>query len=591
MNENSWIYYADWFWYLGWYEHRFEVAQSCYLDAQLQPCTQGQAHFMRVALRKIVTTPNERMVAQAMQPQIRIPDDELDLTQVAGNQEDSAARVQVAERGSRGLASLPPVGVDHAASVRAPGAGQRPGSPRSLDTGARPSTYVFTNDWFEAQRPVVDKILSQFDTRQPLRILEIGSHEGRSTVHYLDHHLDHPESLIVSVDPFSTEDSTTPLTESTKSIFEHNVATSRFPEKSRLIVGYSQDVLCRLINQGETYDYIVVDGSHLAKDTLLDACLAFQLLRPGGVMFFDDYLGGGDDRDRNPHWPKIGIDSFLKSYEGNYSIVHKGYHLGLKKSGEAVAPAPRRIVDCFLFNNELDMLRLRLTELKEVVDVFVLVESRYTFSGKSKPLYFDDHKEEFSDFNIVHIVLDNQPDSNPWINEANQRNAPIQYLREAMDENDVALLCDLDEIPDPVIIGGIRNHQIPACTYFEMDLYYYNFNWLKKCKWTRASAVNRETIGKFSIEQIRNYQAGFNTVVRQAGWHLSYFLTPEQIREKIQAFSHQEFNQARFLDLQAIRSAIDSGTDLFGRGEEESLVAWSGERLPRSSALLEAVAP
>jgi len=75
MNENSWIYYAEWFWYLGWYEHRFEVAQSCYLDARLQPCPKEHAQFMRVALRKIVTTPNERMVAQAMQPQIRLPDD------------------------------------------------------------------------------------------------------------------------------------------------------------------------------------------------------------------------------------------------------------------------------------------------------------------------------------------------------------------------------------------------------------------------------------------------------------------------------------------------------------------------------------
>lgn len=79
LNENSWTYYTDWFWYLGWYEHRFEIASSTYLDERVQPCEQGQAAFMRLTLRKIETTPAERMHAQAMQPQVRIPDDPFEL--------------------------------------------------------------------------------------------------------------------------------------------------------------------------------------------------------------------------------------------------------------------------------------------------------------------------------------------------------------------------------------------------------------------------------------------------------------------------------------------------------------------------------
>ena len=68
LNENSWSYYTDWFWYLGWYEHRFEIADSTYLDERVQPCEQAKASFMRLTLRKIETTPAERMHAQAMQP-------------------------------------------------------------------------------------------------------------------------------------------------------------------------------------------------------------------------------------------------------------------------------------------------------------------------------------------------------------------------------------------------------------------------------------------------------------------------------------------------------------------------------------------
>ncbi|MFM7531277.1 MAG: hypothetical protein ACKO5J_02060 [Rubrivivax sp.] len=75
MNEGSWIYYTQWFWYLGWYEHRFELADSTYLDESLQPCAQPQAAFMRVVLRKVVTSPWERMQAQALQAEVRVPDD------------------------------------------------------------------------------------------------------------------------------------------------------------------------------------------------------------------------------------------------------------------------------------------------------------------------------------------------------------------------------------------------------------------------------------------------------------------------------------------------------------------------------------
>lgn len=67
MNENSWLYYTEWFWYLGWFEHRFEIVRSQWLDMQLQPCAQAAAAFMKVGLRKVATTLRERTVARTMQ--------------------------------------------------------------------------------------------------------------------------------------------------------------------------------------------------------------------------------------------------------------------------------------------------------------------------------------------------------------------------------------------------------------------------------------------------------------------------------------------------------------------------------------------
>ena len=67
MNENSWMYYVEWFWYLGWFEHRFEITHADWLDGQLRSCNKNVAAFMRVSLRKIATTSQERTIARTLQ--------------------------------------------------------------------------------------------------------------------------------------------------------------------------------------------------------------------------------------------------------------------------------------------------------------------------------------------------------------------------------------------------------------------------------------------------------------------------------------------------------------------------------------------
>jgi SAM-dependent methyltransferase len=78
LNEQSWLYYTEWFWYLGWFEHRFEIVRSAWLDASgVRECEPHAAQFMRVTLRKIATTAHERTIARAWQPDFGgLPDDE-----------------------------------------------------------------------------------------------------------------------------------------------------------------------------------------------------------------------------------------------------------------------------------------------------------------------------------------------------------------------------------------------------------------------------------------------------------------------------------------------------------------------------------
>ena len=47
------------------------------------------------------------------------------------------------------------------------------------------------------------------------------------------------------------------------------------------------------------------------------------------------------------------------------------------------------VYDCTQIYNELDLLEIRLNILDPYVDKFVIGQSRQTFSGKEKPLYFN----------------------------------------------------------------------------------------------------------------------------------------------------------------------------------------------------------
>jgi beta-1,4-mannosyl-glycoprotein beta-1,4-N-acetylglucosaminyltransferase len=237
----------------------------------------------------------------------------------------------------------------------------------------------------------------------------------------------------------------------------------------------------------------------------------------------------------------------------------------------------KKIVDCFLFYNELDMLQYRLEVLDAFVDYFVLVESTHTFSGREKPLYYNENKDLFAKYEkkLIFIMVHDMPYKFPrkkeaWLNEAYQRNClshGIDSLR--LQDNDVILLSDVDEIPDLEMLEKIRKDEIKfdfAC--LEQDLYYYNLQTKLKIKWYFSKAINYKT---YKEKNIPLHDLRMNTtclfLIPKGGWHLSYFCDEEHIKSKIMDFSHQEFNQNEFTNVDKIAERIKNGTDLFDRAE------------------------
>ena len=180
--------------------------------------------------------------------------------------------------------------------------------------------YDFSQIWFERQRKIIEKKLPI--SQDEFHILEIGCYEGRGTVFYTDLYLEHKNSRIDCIDPFFEEDKTTPIFEGTEERFLYNISQCKYPEKVKLYKNFSIDILPSFVAEKRKYDYISIDGSHIPKDVLFDAVMAFELIKSGGIIFFDDY--GADD-------PGTAIDSFLLCYEPYLEVIHKDYHLMVRK--------------------------------------------------------------------------------------------------------------------------------------------------------------------------------------------------------------------------------------------------------------------
>lgn len=237
----------------------------------------------------------------------------------------------------------------------------------------------------------------------------------------------------------------------------------------------------------------------------------------------------------------------------------------------------RRIIDCFIFYNEIDMITYRLNVLNDIVDFFIIVESTHTFSGKEKKMYSDDLNNLFSKFKekIVHIIVDDMPFKYPnininnkeqWKNEIHQRNCIKRGLEKInIFDEDFIIIADVDEIPDPRTLQLIKNNTIPVyINTLEMDFYYYNLNSKNMNKWNSVKIVLYRLFkqNNMSCEDYRGYKC---PIIPKGGWHLSYFGDKFFIKNKIETFSHQEFNNEEFTNLNKIEERITNFNDLYNR--------------------------
>ena len=280
-----------------------------------------------------------------------------------------------------------------------------------------------------------------------------------------------------------------------------------------------------------------------------------------------------------------------------------------------------KIYDCFMFYDEDLVIDLRLNILNEYVHKFVIVESKFTHSGKKRELLFDINKYSKFKKKINYIVLENEPVDleivhdndtddkknskyimNALKRENFQRNGIKKGLTNAKPD-DLILVSDVDEIPNllNLDINEINDNII----LFKQNFYYYKFNlkledmpWLgtKGCKyknlkspqWLRNIKDKKYPFWRLDV-LFSNKKYSNIKFIDNGGWHFSNMKTPEEIEKKMRTYLHHREYDIKPLGTKKIEEMIKSKKSIYNlradmKNEKidgtQNLKATDGRELP-----------
>ena len=255
-----------------------------------------------------------------------------------------------------------------------------------------------------------------------------------------------------------------------------------------------------------------------------------------------------------------------------------------------------KIIDSFIFFNELELLDIRLNTLNDKVDKFILVESTVSHTGKEKPLHYKENKHLFEKFNhkIVHCVVDDTPNS---FEEAQQMflspkdelqknilmhclttsNVPYgetQWLREFyqhestrrgmlmanLEDDDVCFVSDLDEIWNPDIEYDIDDYNVRK---LRQHVYMAFLNLRSSEDWLGTYYTKYKNIKNASANHFDSLTKTKHLIVENGGWHFTYQGGLDRIKTKLENYGHQEYNNDQVKNL--VQERLDIGMDVLGR--------------------------
>jgi len=153
-----------------------------------------------------------------------------------------------------------------------------------------------------------------------IAILEIGSAKGRSAVAFLGLL---PLARITCIDIFTNADHER----------QFDSAMAPFGARVEKIKSRSVPALDALAVQNRAFEVIYIDGSHARDDALMDSLLAWPLLKPDGIVIWDDYVW---EMGRLPaeERPKDAVDLFLGLHADQLTVLERGYQVIVQRTSK-----------------------------------------------------------------------------------------------------------------------------------------------------------------------------------------------------------------------------------------------------------------
>ncbi len=239
--------------------------------------------------------------------------------------------------------------------------------------------------------------------------------------------------------------------------------------------------------------------------------------------------------------------------------------------------------DCFSYLDEDFLLDIRLNILNEFVDYFVIVESNKTWQNNHKNFNFDILKFQKFKEKIIYVKISDMPEGdNPYLRENYQRNCILKGIEKA-DKDDLIIISDLDEIPNPNKIKEFKKSMKFAV--FKQMHFYYKINlqsqlnpfWfgsricvkkhLKSPQWLRDLKFKKRPFWR--IDKLR-----LNNIIEDGGWHFCNLKSPEKLLYKYKnlcetndPYVFKEKIDEKFLNLEEIKDRVNNGKDIIGRKE------------------------
>ncbi|KAJ3043420.1 hypothetical protein HDV00_005118 [Rhizophlyctis rosea] len=230
-----------------------------------------------------------------------------------------------------------------------------------------------------------------------------------------------------------------------------------------------------------------------------------------------------------------------------------------------------KIYDAIIFSIELDLLEIRLRELYNVVDKFLILESTTTFTGlpKSLLLHENQHRFSFAADKILYAKHEGRPLSqgeSPFAIENELRTAMNTLISSASPRpnKDYILMSDVDELPSSHTLSLFTScTNTPPSIHLQLRTYIYSFEFHLD-----TSSSWRPQLHIYTPQTYYRHSKATETILADAGWHCTFcFRRLHDFAFKARAYSHTDRLQGMegvLLDKGRMQKVICEGRDFFG---------------------------